>query len=90
MHLVARALGCREPEATALTLRLLATARLFNDPRWPAWSRYYKAASLQRRRSFDRVLVLLVADMELDADGFFDGSVFFDTLLHHFAGGPPN
>lgn len=89
MHLVARALGCREPEATALTWRLLATASLFNDPRWPAWSRYYKAASLQRRRSFDRVLVLLVADMELDADGSFDASVFFDTLLHHFAGGPP-
>ncbi len=86
MHLVARALGCREPEATALTWRLIATARLFDDPRWPAWSRYYKAAAPQRRRSFDRVLVLLVADMELDVDGWFDAGFFFDALLHQFAG----
>lgn len=89
MYLVAKALGCREPEATALTLRLIATADLFNDPRWPAWSRYYKNGSAGRRRAFDRLLVLLIADMDLDATGRFPADQFFDALLTDFASPVP-
>lgn len=85
MYLIAEALGCPEPEATALTWRLVATADLFNDPRWPAWSRYYRNGSTGRRRAFDRLLVLLIADMDLDATGRFPADKFFDALLTVFA-----
>ena len=89
MHLIASALGCREPEASALTLRLLATAVLFNDPRWPAWLRFYKTAVADRRRGFDAVLVFLIADMALDAHCHFPADHFFDVLLNTFAPTPP-
>lgn len=89
MHLIARALGCREPEASALTLRLLAAATLFNDPRWPAWLRFYKTAPIDRRRAFDAVLVLLIADMELDAHCRFPADQFFAGLLDTFAASRP-
>lgn len=85
MHLIARAHGCREPEASALTLRLLATAALFNDPRWPAWLRFYKTAVADRRRGFDAVLVFLIVDMALDAHCRFPADHFFDVLLNTFA-----
>lgn len=85
VHLIARALGCREPEASALTLRLLATAALFNDPRWPAWLRFYNTAATDRRRAFDAVLVFLIADMAIDIHCRFPADHFFDVLLNTFA-----
>ena len=85
MHLVARALGCCEPEASALTLRLLATAALFNDPRWPAWGHFYNNVVADRRRTFDAVLVFLIADMLLDVHCRFHADDFFDVLLNTFA-----
>lgn len=85
MHLIARALGCREPEASALTLRLLAAAELFNDLRWPTWLRFYKTAPTDRRRAFDAVLVFFIARMELDARCRFPADQFFDGLLDTFA-----
>lgn len=85
MHLIARALWCREPEASALTLRLLATAVLFNDRRWPAWLHFYNNAVADRRRAFDAVLVFLIADMALDAHRRFPADHFFDVLLNTFA-----
>lgn len=85
MHLIARALGCREPEASALTLRLLATAALFNDPRWPAWLRFYKSAVTDQRRVFDAVLMFLIGGMALDAHCRFPADHFFDVLLSTFS-----
>ncbi|MBX9683034.1 MAG: hypothetical protein K2X41_04520 [Hyphomicrobium sp.] len=85
MHLIAKALGCREPEAIALTLRLQATAHVLNDPRWPAWSRFYKAAAIDVRRQFDGRLVLLIAELELDAACRFPADRFFAALLDECA-----
>ena len=88
MHLIATALGCREPEATALTLRLLATAAVLNDPRWTPWSRFYKSASRDDRRHFDRIFLLTVSGLPLDARGRFDANAFFGDLL--FFAAEPN
>ena len=85
MHMIAKALGCREPEATALTLRLRATAHVLNDPRWPAWSRLYKTAGIDVRRQFDCRLVLLIAELELDAACRFHADSFLAALLDEFA-----
>lgn len=85
MHLIARALGCREPEASALTLRLLAAAELFNDLRWPTWLRFYKSAVTDQRRVFDAVLMFLIGGMALDAHCRFPADHFFDVLLSTFS-----
>ena len=85
MHLIARALGCAEPEAKALTLRLVATAIVFQDPRWPPWSCFYKAQSPAGRRIFDAVLVQAVAATALDRSGHFEADAFFGDLLHILA-----
>lgn len=85
MHLIAKALGCREPEAMALTLRLQATAHVLNDARWPAWSQVYKTSQIGVRRQFDRRLVLLIAGLELDCRCRFPADRFFAALLDEFA-----
>lgn len=85
MHRIARALGCREPEATAVTLRLLATAAVLNDARWPAWSRFYRSQTTDGRRIFNTVLMQSVASLALDGHGRFDADSFFDELLHILA-----
>lgn len=85
MHLIARALGCAGPEAQALTLRLVATAIVFHDPRWPAWSRFHKAQSLTGRRIFESTLTQAVACTPIDAAGRFHADAFFDDLLHILA-----
>lgn len=89
MHMIATALGCHEPEATALTLRLAATAHVLNDPRWPSWSRVYKTADVDGRRYFDCVLVLLIAELELDASCRFPADRFFSVLLDRVAPDQP-
>lgn len=90
MHLIAQALGCREPVAMALTLRLQATAHVLNDPRWPAWSRFYKNGPIGVRRQFDRRLVLLIAELDLDGHCRFPADRFFAALLDEFAPGQPS
>jgi hypothetical protein len=85
MHMIAKALGCREPEATALTLRLRATAHVLNDPRWPAWSKFFKTAGIDVRRQFDWRIVLLITELELDAACRFPADRFFAALLVEFA-----
>jgi hypothetical protein len=85
MHRIARALGCREPEATAVTVRLLATAAVLNDDRWLPWSRFYRRQTPDGRRIFNNVLMHAVASLELDNRGRFDADAFFDELLHILA-----
>ncbi|MEQ1613253.1 MAG: hypothetical protein ABL904_10910 [Hyphomicrobiaceae bacterium] len=85
MHRIARALGCREPEATAVTLRLLATATVLNDDRWLPWSRFYRRLTPDGRRIFNNVLMHAVASLALDSRGRFDADAFFDELLHILA-----
>lgn len=85
MHRIALALGCREPEATAGTLRLLATAAVLNDDRWLPWAHFHKNQIADGRRIFDFALMRAVAGLPLDRRGHFDASVFFDVLLDIFA-----
>lgn len=85
MHRIALALGCREPEATAITLRLLATAAVLNDDRWLPWSRFHKTQTPAGRCIFDTALMHAVATLPLDDRGRFDADVFFDELLHILA-----
>ena len=85
MHRIALALGCREPEATAVTLRLLATAAVLNDDRWLPWSRFHRIQTADGRRIFDTALMHAVASLPLDRRGRFDADVFFDELLHILA-----
>jgi len=85
MHLIAKALGCRDPEAMALTFRLQATAHVLNDSRWPAWSRFYKSSQVGLRRKFDDRLVRLIAELELDSRCRFQADRFFAALLDEFA-----
>ncbi len=85
MHRIALALGCREPEATAVTLRLLATAAVLNDDRWLPWSRFHRNQTVDGRRIFDTALMHAVASLPLDHRGRFDADVFFDELLHILA-----
>lgn len=85
MHRIALALGCREPEATAVTLRLLATAAVLNDDRWLPWSRFHRNQTADGRRIFDAALMHTVASLPLDRRGRFDAGVFFDQLLHILA-----
>ncbi|NOT72072.1 MAG: hypothetical protein HOP09_12590 [Hyphomicrobium sp.] len=81
MHLIAQALGCREPEATALTLRLLATADVLNDRRWVPWSQLTRTMSRGDRQQFDRMFLLTVSSLPLDDCGRFDADAFFGDLL---------
>ena len=85
MHLIARALGCAEPQARALRLRLVATAIVFQDPRWPPWSQFYKAQTRAGRRIFDAVLMQAIAATALDRSGHFEADAFFGELLHTLA-----
>lgn len=85
MHRIALALGCREPEATAVTLRLLATAAVLNDDRWLPWSRFHRNQTPAGRRIFDTALMRAVANLPLDRRGHFDADVFFGELLHSLA-----
>ncbi len=85
MHRIALALGCREPEATAVTLCLLATAAVLNDERWLPWARYHRNQTADGRRIFDTALMHAVATLPLDDRGRFDADVFFGELLHILA-----
>lgn len=85
MHRIALALGCREPEATAVTLRLLATAVVLNDDRWLPWSRFHRNQTPTGRRIFDTALMHAIANLPLDDRGRFDADVFFGELLHILA-----
>jgi hypothetical protein len=85
VHRIALALGCREPEATAVTLRLLATAAVLNDDSWLPWSRFHRNQTPTGRRIFDTALMQTVASLPLDHRGHFNADVFFDELLHILA-----
>lgn len=85
MRMIAQALGCIGPEAQALTLRLVATGHVFQDPRWLSWSRFYQAQSPAGRRIFESTLTQAVTCMPIDNAGRFHADAFFDDLLHILA-----
>lgn len=82
---ISEALGCREPEATALTLRIIATVDVMHDQRWQPWSRLHKSLTRDGRCIFDGVFIGIVATKPIDARGRFDADSMFAALLDEFA-----
>lgn len=82
MHLIAKALGCRDPEASALTMRLVAFAAVLQDVRWSSWMTARTQLACDGRRNFDIALTQIVADTALDARGRFNPDAVFENLLH--------
>ncbi len=82
---VTRTITTNTNEADALLVRIRAAAIILCDPRWQAWSAYFRASTPAMHRAFDVVMLDCVATLPLDGSLKFCPDEFFDALL----GGTP-
>ena len=81
MTAVAREIGCCEAATPTLIIRMRAAAIVFCDPRWSAWSTYFKSCGPDARIAIDAVIVTAIAELPLTAAFRFDPDRFFSALL---------
>ena len=63
---VTRTVTTNTNEADALLVRIRAAAIILCDPRWQAWSTYFRASTPAMHRAFDVVMLDCVATLPLD------------------------
>jgi hypothetical protein len=78
---LARGIGCSDHETPALVVRIRATAMVFNDPRWLPWSAYFRACPNETHKTFDAVVLKIVAELPLTSALTFNANLFFQALL---------
>ena len=78
---MARSIGCRDTEISALLVRIRAAAIVLADPRWSPWAAYFETCDPQARCVFDAGLPSVIAELPLDSALRFEADRFFRVLL---------
>lgn len=82
---LALALGYDRLTAAVLVARVNATARLFANPGWAAFSRYRRTLPLEQAIAFQGIVLRFVAAEPLDSDLTFEPRRLFALLLDRLA-----